>query len=147
MYRATGSNRRMVRPSSMLAVKLLIIRVRSMQQILDLALFIRQEVLWNSPPEILKLSMVIVLSQVLNSNLVPNCIRSNLRGSKFKIFLGGGGGGGGGEGYYHPATILSPPQFKILYETLLLIMILALELFFCDPQALQCQYLVLYAIC
>ena len=90
MYRATGSNRRMVRPSSMLAVKLLIIRVRSMQQILGLALFIRQEVLWNSPPEILKLSMVIVLSQVLNSNLVPNCIRSNLRGSKFKIFLGGG---------------------------------------------------------
>jgi len=28
----------------------------------------------------------------------------------------------------------------------LLIMILALELFFSDPQALRCQYLVLYAI-
>ena len=43
-----------------------------------------------SPPEILKLSMVIiVLSQVLNNNLVSDCIRSNLRGSKFKI--GGGG--------------------------------------------------------
>ena len=41
-------------------------------------------------PEILKLSMVInVLSQVLNNNLVPDCVRSNLRGSKFKIFLGG----------------------------------------------------------
>ena len=41
------------------------------------------------PPEILKLSMVInVLSQVLNNNLVPDCVRSNLRGSKFKIFLG-----------------------------------------------------------
>ena len=41
------------------------------------------------PPtqEILKLSMVIiVLSQVLNNNLVPDCVRSNLRGSKFKIF-------------------------------------------------------------
>ena len=43
----------------------------------------------NSPPEILKLSMVIiVLSQVLNNNLVSDCIRSNLSGSKFKIFLG-----------------------------------------------------------
>ena len=41
-----------------------------------------------SPPEILKLSIVIiVLSQVLNNNLVPDCIRSNLRGSLFKIFL------------------------------------------------------------
>ena len=40
------------------------------------------------PPEILKLSMVInVLSQVLNNNLVPDCVRSNLRGSKFKNFL------------------------------------------------------------
>ena len=45
---------------------------------------------WNVPhPEIMKLSMVInVLSQVLNNNLVPDCIRSNLRGSKFNIFLG-----------------------------------------------------------
>ena len=40
-----------------------------------------------SLPEILKLS--IVLSQVLKNNLVPDCVRSNLRGSKFKIFLGG----------------------------------------------------------
>ena len=39
--------------------------------------------------EISKLSMVInVLSQVLNNNLAPDCVRSNLRGSKFKIFLG-----------------------------------------------------------
>ena len=47
---------------------------------------------WKFPPpsEILKLSMVIVLSQVLNNNLVPDCVRSNLRGSKFKIFPGGG---------------------------------------------------------
>ena len=35
-----------------------------------------------------KLSMVIILLQVLNSNLIPDCIRSNLRGSKFKLFLG-----------------------------------------------------------
>ena len=41
------------------------------------------------PPPNLEMSMVIiVLSQVLNNNLVPDCIRSNLRGSKFKIFLG-----------------------------------------------------------
>ena len=47
------------------------------------------------PQEILKLSMVIVvLSQVLSNNLIPDYVRSNLRGSKFKIFLGGGGGGG-----------------------------------------------------
>ena len=45
-----------------------------------------------SSPEILKLSMVIIaLSQVLNNNLVPDFVRSNLRGSKFKIFLGGVG--------------------------------------------------------
>ena len=43
------------------------------------------------PQEILKLSMVIVvLSQVLSNNLIPDYVRSNLRGSKFKIFLGGG---------------------------------------------------------
>ena len=45
---------------------------------------------WNFPnplPETLKLSMVIiVLSQVLNNNLVPDC---NLRESKFKILPGG----------------------------------------------------------
>ena len=44
---------------------------------------------WNPPPpplKILKLSNV--LSQVLNNNLVPDCVRSNLRGSTFKIFLG-----------------------------------------------------------
>ena len=38
------------------------------------------------PQKILKLSNV--LSQVLNNNLVPDCVRSNVRGSKFKIFLG-----------------------------------------------------------
>ena len=50
---------------------------------------------WNFPPspEILKLSMVInVLSQVLNNNLVPDCVRSNLRECKLKIFQGGGHG-------------------------------------------------------
>ena len=50
---------------------------------------------WNfSPPpqKYLKLSMVIiVLSLVLNNNLVPDFVRSNLRGSKFNIFLEGGG--------------------------------------------------------
>ena len=100
MYRAAGSNRRMVRPSSMLAVKLLnnscgkhaanfgpsfVYQAGGTLEFLPPP---------PPPPEILKLSMVIVLSQVLNSNLVPNCIRSKLRGSKFKI-LGGGGGGGG----------------------------------------------------
>ena len=82
---------------------------------------------WNSPPEILKLSMV--LSQVLNNNLVSDCIRSNLRGSKFKIFLGGGGAcpqtplvGMHAHTcmrafmrYYHPASILFFfSQLKIL---------------------------------
>ena len=72
------------------------------------------------PPEILKLSMVIiVLSQVLNNNFVSDCVRSNLRGSKFSwgsmpsdppsrhthlcvhecAFAH----------YYYPATILFPP--------------------------------------
>ena len=84
-------------------------------------------------PEILKLSMVIiVLSQVLNNNLVPDCIRSHLRGSKFKIFLGRHAPSTHTSlrvrerafaHYYHPATILFPPppppsQLKILYETL-----------------------------
>ena len=42
------------------------------------------------PPRNLELSMVtIVLSQVLNNNLVPDCVSSNLRGSKFNIFVGG----------------------------------------------------------
>ena len=42
-----------------------------------------------SPLEILKLSMVtIALSQILNNNLVPDSVRSNLRVSKFEIFLG-----------------------------------------------------------
>ena len=44
------------------------------------------------PQKYLKLSMVIiVLSLVLNNNLVPDFVRSNLRGSKFNIFLEGGG--------------------------------------------------------
>ena len=43
----------------------------------------------SSPLEILKLSMVInVLSQLLNNSLVPDCVRSNLRWSKFKISWG-----------------------------------------------------------
>ena len=62
--------------------------------------------------------------KMLFGKFVPDCVRSNLRGSKFSW---GGGGGGGGEGgmspdppsrhacesvrghafarYYHPATI------------------------------------------
>jgi len=48
-----------------------------------------------------------VLSQVLNNNLVPDYVRSNLRGSKFKFYVH----------YYHPATTMFPPQLKILYET------------------------------
>ena len=87
---------------------------------------------WNSPPpppEMLKLSMVaIVLSQVLNNNLVPDC---NLRGSKFKIFLGGippdppsrhvcvsGLSHATISSCYHPVF---PLQLKILYETLRLL--------------------------
>ena len=46
--------------------------------------------------------VIIGLSQVSNNNLVPDFVRSNLRGSKFNIFLAGGGGGGGGEGGYAP---------------------------------------------
>ena len=42
--------------------------------------------------------VIIGLSQVSNNNLVPDFVRSNLRGSKFNIFLAGGGGGGGGGG-------------------------------------------------
>ena len=85
-----------------------------------------------SPPEILKLSMVIiVLSQVLNNNLVPDCVRSNLRGSKFKIFLGGHAPRPPSRhthlcvcehafttllsSYNHP---VSPLHLKILYETM-----------------------------
>ena len=85
------------------------------------------------PQEILKLSTVtIVLSQALNNNLVPDYVRSNLN-SNFVLGEGGGGGGGGGGGmppdppsrhtclrvcegafarYYHPATILFPPNSK-----------------------------------
>ena len=84
------------------------------------------------PPEILKLSMVImVLSQVLNNNLVPDCVRSNLKRSKFKIFSGEGGGACpqtplvGMHMFcallspcHHPASPPPPPpQLKILYET------------------------------
>ena len=87
---------------------------------------------WSPPPphqKYLKLSMVIiVLSLVLNNNLVPDFVRSNLRGSKFNIFLEGGAcpqtplvgtHAYAFARYYHPATILFfTPQLKILYETL-----------------------------
>ena len=46
------------------------------------------------PPEILKLSMIIIVAStmyVLFGKFVPDCVGSNLRGSKFKIFLGGRG--------------------------------------------------------
>ena len=49
-----------------------------------------------SPPEILKLSIVIIVVPSIlaiyvteHDMFVPDCVRSNLRGSKFKIFLGG----------------------------------------------------------
>ena len=80
----------------------------------------------------------LLFSQVLNNNLVPDCVTSNLRGSKFQIFWGGGGGGGGvslqtplvGMHTYACVSVLShatiillpscssPPKLKILYETL-----------------------------
>ena len=34
------------------------------------------------------LMVINVLSRALNNNLVPDCVGSNLRGSKFKIFMG-----------------------------------------------------------
>ena len=44
---------------------------------------------WNFPPPPPRnLEIEYVLSQVLNNNLVPDCVRSNLRGSKFKFFWG-----------------------------------------------------------
>ena len=74
------------------------------------------------PPEILKLSMIItVLSQVFNNNLVPDCIRSNLRISKFKFFLEDMPPDPSSRRahlcmreraftrHYHPTTILFPP--------------------------------------
>ena len=66
------------------------------------------------PPRNLELSMVtIVLSQVLNNNLVPDCVSSNLRGSKFNIFVGGMPPDPTKRHarYYHPAT----PYFTILF--------------------------------
>ena len=84
-------------------------------------------------PEILKLSMVInILSQVLNNNLVPVCVRSNLRGSKFK-FSWGSMPPDPPSRHTHTYTCVSmlshatiillppcspPPQLKMLYETL-----------------------------
>ena len=72
--------------------------------------------------------VAIVLSQVLNNNLVPDC---NLRGSKFKIFLGdmppdppsghvcmSGLSHATISSCYHPVF---PLQLKILYETLRLL--------------------------
>ena len=77
------------------------------------------------PPEILKLSMVLKsVYMLLNISMchqnvvwkyVPDCVRSNLKGCKFKIFLGEGGG----ACVSHATIILLPsPQLKILYETL-----------------------------
>ena len=75
---------------------------------------------FSPPPEILKLSMVlIVLSQVLSNNLVPDCVRSNLNS---KVSWGRGDMPPDPPSrhthlhvcerafarYYHPATILFP---------------------------------------
>ena len=67
---------------------------------------------WNFPlPEIF-------LKLIKYGYFVPNCARSNLRGSKFNIFLGEHAPdptsrhtrlGVPFTCYYHPATILSPP--------------------------------------
>ena len=58
---------------------------------------------------------------MLFGKFVPDCVRSNLRGSKFKIFFGGACPQTPLVGmhayarvnmlsrYYHPATILFPP--------------------------------------
>ena len=72
---------------------------------------------------------------MLFGKFVPDCIRSNLRGSKFKIFLGGGGmppdppsshtllrvREGAFTRCYHPVSPPPPPQLKILYETIVCI--------------------------
>ena len=57
---------------------------------------------------------------------LPDCVSSNLRGSKFKIFVGPPSRHvyfctheRAFARYYHLATILPPPQLKILYEILL----------------------------
>ena len=63
---------------------------------------------------------------MLFGKFVPDCIRSDLRRSKFKIFLGGGMPPDPPSSHaclhmllsscYHPVS--PPPQLKILYETL-----------------------------
>ena len=85
---------------------------------------------WNPPPpqEILKLSMdIIVLSQVLDNNLVPDCVRSNLRGSKFLGGLAPSPPRRHACLHRHTTIILLPscsppplPQLKILYVNLTL---------------------------
>ena len=61
---------------------------------------------------------------MLFGKFVPDCVRSNLRGSKFKIFLGGPQtplvATHAYARYHHPGTIdlVSFPQLKIVYETL-----------------------------
>ena len=82
---------------------------------------------WNPPPEILKLNMVIIyMLHVLNvsmchQNFVPDCIRSDLRECKFKIFLGGGHAPSR-HAHVSDTTIILlssvSPHLKILYETL-----------------------------
>ena len=83
--------------------------------------------------------MLLDIIKILFGKFVPDCVRSYLRGSKFKIFLGGGGCPQtplvGMHTYAcvsvpsHTTIILLPscflPQFKILYETLIGIVALA----------------------
>ena len=66
----------------------------------------------------------LLFSQVLNNNLVPDCVTSNLRGSKFQIFWGGIPPDTLSRHahlcvcectftrYYHPATILFLPPLN-----------------------------------
>ena len=87
------------------------------------------------PPSILKLSMVIILAiymllnismclQMLFGNFVPDCVRSNLRGHKFKIFMGAMPPDPPSRHTHvsHATIILlpscSPPHLRIMYETL-----------------------------
>ena len=75
--------------------------------------------------------VIIVLSQVLNTNHVSDYVKSNLSGSKFKICLGEHAPTLVGTHTYACVSVFShatinllpsspppPPELKILYETL-----------------------------
>ena len=74
---------------------------------------------------------------------VADCVRSNLRASKLKIFLGGGGTPPdplvGFTRYYHPAVSHPPPQLKILFETLLMLLPTKLQPLACTYNKYACS--------